>query len=274
MANRTPCGFSWLLGHITLLLEIHGLRPYPAIIGPFCQFSTSATPRPIPLFWAWGFHFVFQGPLEPPAITRAFSPTPLIMGPPAPKARPVPNHKWAHLSPSLAPVSTIPYWPKRNPGTRLATFHQWPLQTTRAHQLSSSKDFPKFRGRPLFHQCTPYQRIQSYSSLKKYNPCYFFILLETLKQTRSQARSQAVLTPTPRAPLDSTPAVPQLRAQYGRRSTIQEGRKRAKNIKFFIRSSLQIPRTFKGPGEDSEEEEEESDGTEGVPAPVGASQGT
>ncbi|MBW0508209.1 hypothetical protein O181_047924 [Austropuccinia psidii MF-1] len=38
--------------------------------------------------------------------------------------------------------------------------------------------------------------------------------------------------------------------------------------------------TFKGPGEDGEEEEEdsveeeESDGTEGVPAPVGASQGT
>ncbi|MBW0499859.1 hypothetical protein O181_039574 [Austropuccinia psidii MF-1] len=38
--------------------------------------------------------------------------------------------------------------------------------------------------------------------------------------------------------------------------------------------------TFKGPGEDGEEEgensveEEESDGTEGVPAPVGESQGT
>ncbi|MBW0576289.1 hypothetical protein O181_116004 [Austropuccinia psidii MF-1] len=33
------------------------------------------------------------------------------------------------------------------------------------------------------------------------------------RQNRSQARIQAVLTPTPRAPLDSTPAVPQLRAQ-------------------------------------------------------------
>ncbi|MBW0491603.1 hypothetical protein O181_031318 [Austropuccinia psidii MF-1] len=60
--------------------------------------------------------------------------------------------------------------------------------------------------------------------------------------TRSQARAQAVLTPTPRAPLDTTPAV--------------------------------------CPGEDGEEEEEnsveeeESDGTKGVPAPVGASQGT
>ncbi|MBW0478173.1 hypothetical protein O181_017888 [Austropuccinia psidii MF-1] len=32
--------------------------------------------------------------------------------------------------------------------------------------------------------------------------------------------------------------------------------------------------TFRGPGEDGEVEEEESDGTEGVPAAVGASQGT
>ncbi|MBW0543500.1 hypothetical protein O181_083215 [Austropuccinia psidii MF-1] len=55
------------------------------------------------------------------------------------------------------------------------------------------------------------------------------------------ARTQAVLTPTPRAPLDGTPAVPD---------------------------------------EDDEEEgeisveEEESEGTEATPAPVGASQGT
>ncbi|MBW0467211.1 hypothetical protein O181_006926 [Austropuccinia psidii MF-1] len=32
--------------------------------------------------------------------------------------------------------------------------------------------------------------------------------------------------------------------------------------------------TFKGPAEDGEEVEENSDGTEGAPAPVGASQGT
>ncbi|MBW0463094.1 hypothetical protein O181_002809 [Austropuccinia psidii MF-1] len=81
-----------------------------------------------------------------------------------------------------------------------------------------------------------------------------------------QTRSQAVLTPTPRAPLESTPAVPKLRAHFGRRHTIKEGRKRAKKIK--------------GPGEDGEEEqenpveEEGSDGTKGVAAPVGASQGT
>ncbi|MBW0589413.1 hypothetical protein O181_129128 [Austropuccinia psidii MF-1] len=74
------------------------------------------------------------------------------------------------------------------------------------------------------------------------------------RQTRSQARTQAVLTPTERATLDGTPAVPQLRAQ--------------------------LDRGPHGPGEDGEEEEEnsveeeDSDGTEGVPAPVRASQGT
>ncbi|MBW0574878.1 hypothetical protein O181_114593 [Austropuccinia psidii MF-1] len=80
-------------------------------------------------------------------------------------------------------------------------------------------------------------------------------------QTRSQARPQAVLTPTSRAPLDGTPAVPQLRAQLDR------GPSTSRTI-------------FKGPGEDSEEEEEssvedeESDHTEGAPAPVGVLQGT
>ncbi|MBW0505209.1 hypothetical protein O181_044924 [Austropuccinia psidii MF-1] len=80
------------------------------------------------------------------------------------------------------------------------------------------------------------------------------------RQTISQARAQAVLTPTPRAPLDGTPAVPQLRAQLDR-GPHMEG------------AAL----TFKGPGEEEEDnsvEEEESDGTEGVPSPVGASQGT
>ncbi|MBW0577836.1 hypothetical protein O181_117551 [Austropuccinia psidii MF-1] len=57
------------------------------------------------------------------------------------------------------------------------------------------------------------------------------------RQTRAQGRSQAILTPTSRAPLDSIPAVPQLRSQFGRRRTIQEGRKRDKKIKFFSRSS-------------------------------------
>ncbi|MBW0519864.1 hypothetical protein O181_059579 [Austropuccinia psidii MF-1] len=36
------------------------------------------------------------------------------------------------------------------------------------------------------------------------------------RQIRSQARTQAVLTPTPRAPLDGTPAVSQLRDKLDR----------------------------------------------------------
>ncbi|MBW0575780.1 hypothetical protein O181_115495 [Austropuccinia psidii MF-1] len=60
-----------------------------------------------------------------------------------------------------------------------------------------------------------------------------------------QTRAQAALTPTPRVPLDGTPAVPQLRTPNGRSSTIQEGRKRAKKINFIIRSDWRFPRTFK-----------------------------
>ncbi|MBW0468783.1 hypothetical protein O181_008498 [Austropuccinia psidii MF-1] len=77
------------------------------------------------------------------------------------------------------------------------------------------------------------------------------------RQTRSQARAQAVLTPNPRVPFDSTPEVPQLRAQLGRAPHLQ-GEEPSRN-------------------EDKEKnyvEEEGSDGTESVPAPVGASQGT
>ncbi|MBW0486635.1 hypothetical protein O181_026350 [Austropuccinia psidii MF-1] len=94
------------------------------------------------------------------------------------------------------------------------------------------------------------------------------------RQKISQARAQAVLTPTPRAPLDGTPAVPQLSAHLdrgpyveGAAPCIQEGRGLSRT-------------TLKGPGEDGEEEEENyveeegSDGTEDIPAPMGASQGT
>ncbi|MBW0460581.1 hypothetical protein O181_000296 [Austropuccinia psidii MF-1] len=111
-----------------------------------------------------------------------------------------------------------------------------------------------------------------------------------VRQTRSQARAQAVLTPTPRAPLYCTPAVPQLRAQLekgpsleGAAPSIQEGRGPRRSSSFsgvvgcFQGLSMT---TFKVPGEDGEEdeenyvEEEDCDGNEGVPAPVGASQGT
>ncbi|MBW0556294.1 hypothetical protein O181_096009 [Austropuccinia psidii MF-1] len=36
------------------------------------------------------------------------------------------------------------------------------------------------------------------------------------RKTRYQSRTQAVLTPTPRVPLDGTPAVPQLKAKLDR----------------------------------------------------------
>ncbi|MBW0536598.1 hypothetical protein O181_076313 [Austropuccinia psidii MF-1] len=110
------------------------------------------------------------------------------------------------------------------------------------------------------------------------------------RKTRSQARTQAVLTPTPRAPLDGTPAVPQLRAKLDRKPILEgaapsmkEGRgpRRSSSFSRVVGGFPGTSRTiFRGPGEDDEEEEEnsveeeESDGTEGVPAPVGASQGT
>ncbi|MBW0583575.1 hypothetical protein O181_123290, partial [Austropuccinia psidii MF-1] len=110
------------------------------------------------------------------------------------------------------------------------------------------------------------------------------------RQTRSQARTQAVLTPTPRAPLDGTPAVSQLRAKLDRGPILEgaapsrkEGRgpRRSSSFSGVVGGFPGTSRTiFKGPGEDGEEEEEnsveeeESDGTEGVPAPVEASQGT
>ncbi|MBW0579059.1 hypothetical protein O181_118774, partial [Austropuccinia psidii MF-1] len=98
----------------------------------------------------------------------------------------------------------------------------------------------------------------------------------------SQARTQAVLTPTPRDPLDGTPAVSQLRAKLDR-GPILEGaapsRKEGRGPRESSSSSGVIggfPGTsrtiFKVPGEDGEEEA--SDGAEGVPAPVDASEGT
>ncbi|MBW0573439.1 hypothetical protein O181_113154 [Austropuccinia psidii MF-1] len=110
------------------------------------------------------------------------------------------------------------------------------------------------------------------------------------RQTRSQALTQAVLTPTPRGPLDGTPAVSQLRAKLDRGPILEgaapsrkEGRVSRRLISFsgVVGSFPGMSRTtFRGPGEDDEEEEEnyveeeESDGTEAAPAPVGASEGT
>ncbi|MBW0503190.1 hypothetical protein O181_042905 [Austropuccinia psidii MF-1] len=80
------------------------------------------------------------------------------------------------------------------------------------------------------------------------------------RQTRSQARAQATEDPI---------------WKEGR------GSRRSNSFSGVVGGFPGLSRTsFKGPGEDCEEEEEnyveeeESDGTEGVPAPVGASQGT
>ncbi|MBW0480054.1 hypothetical protein O181_019769 [Austropuccinia psidii MF-1] len=97
------------------------------------------------------------------------------------------------------------------------------------------------------------------------------------RQTTSQAIPHAVLTPTPRAPLDSTPAVPQPRAQLDRGPHMEgaapskkEGRGPGRSSSFsgVVVCFPGLSRTtFKGPGEDGEEgeensvEEEESDGT-------------
>ncbi|MBW0571464.1 hypothetical protein O181_111179 [Austropuccinia psidii MF-1] len=109
----------------------------------------------------------------------------------------------------------------------------------------------------------------------------------SVRQTRSQARTKAVLTPTPRAPLDCTPAIPQLRAHLDRvpnlevpASSRKEGRvpRRSSSFSGVVGRFPGLPRTaLTGPGDDVEEEEghsveeEDSDGTEGFPAPVGHS---
>ncbi|MBW0566582.1 hypothetical protein O181_106297 [Austropuccinia psidii MF-1] len=110
------------------------------------------------------------------------------------------------------------------------------------------------------------------------------------RQTRAHARTQAVLTPTPRAPLDGTPAVSQLRAKLDRGPILEgavpsrkdgRGPRRSRSFSGVAGRFPGTSRTiFTGPGKNGEEEEEncveeeESDCTEGVPAPVGASQGT
>ncbi|MBW0585119.1 hypothetical protein O181_124834, partial [Austropuccinia psidii MF-1] len=84
------------------------------------------------------------------------------------------------------------------------------------------------------------------------------------------------------APLDGTPAVPQLRAKLDRGPILEgaapsrkEGRgpRRSSSFSGVVGGFPGASRTiFKGPGEDGEEEG--SDGTEGVSAAVEASQGT
>ncbi|MBW0540657.1 hypothetical protein O181_080372 [Austropuccinia psidii MF-1] len=87
--------------------------------------------------------------------------------------------------------------------------------------------------------------------------------------------------PPARAPLYGTSAVPQLRAHLdrgpiteGEEPSRKEGRGKRRSSSFsgVVGTFQGISRTtLRGPGE---EEEEESDGTEGVPDLVGGSQGT
>ncbi|MBW0485508.1 hypothetical protein O181_025223 [Austropuccinia psidii MF-1] len=87
------------------------------------------------------------------------------------------------------------------------------------------------------------------------------------KETISQARYQAVITPTPTAPLYGTTAVPQLRAHLGRGPNMEL-------------AALSMKTTFKVTDKYGEEdgensvEEEGFDGTEVVPDPVGESEVT
>ncbi|MBW0534015.1 hypothetical protein O181_073730 [Austropuccinia psidii MF-1] len=83
------------------------------------------------------------------------------------------------------------------------------------------------------------------------------------RQKRSQERTQVVLTPTPRAPLDGTPAVSQLRVHLDRGPSVEgaapsrkEGRVPRRSISFsgVVGRFPGLSRTtLKGPGEDGTE---------------------
>ncbi|MBW0509387.1 hypothetical protein O181_049102 [Austropuccinia psidii MF-1] len=54
--------FLWLIGPYWCFLAF---GPHHLSLALFGQSSTLPTPNPIPLFWAWGIHLDFQGPLAP-----------------------------------------------------------------------------------------------------------------------------------------------------------------------------------------------------------------
>ncbi|MBW0561609.1 hypothetical protein O181_101324 [Austropuccinia psidii MF-1] len=104
------------------------------------------------------------------------------------------------------------------------------------------------------------------------------------RQKRSCFQAQDVLTLTLRAPLHGTPAVPPLKAQLDRGPIQEEAAPSRKERRVPRRSNSfsgvvggfpdMSRTTFRGPGEDGEQEEEnyveeeESDGTEASPAPT------
>ncbi|MBW0510719.1 hypothetical protein O181_050434 [Austropuccinia psidii MF-1] len=83
--------------------------------------------------------------------------------PPAPTARWVPNHKWAHLSQFLALNLNSPKNGEKDPRTQInqepKSGHSQPLASG-SHQLKFSKLLPPFRRRNLLHQCTLYQGVR------------------------------------------------------------------------------------------------------------------
>ncbi|MBW0586071.1 hypothetical protein O181_125786, partial [Austropuccinia psidii MF-1] len=93
---------------------------------------------------------------------------------------------------------------------------------------------------------------------------------------RSQARTQGVLTPTPRAALECTPAVSQLSTKSDRGPILEGAAPSRKEGRVPRRSSSfsgvvgRFPgtsrTTLRGPGEDGEEEEENSVDEEGSDA--------
>ncbi|MBW0549947.1 hypothetical protein O181_089662 [Austropuccinia psidii MF-1] len=181
---------------------------------------------------------------------------------------------------------------KRTPAPKLAKthvlaiFNPWPLAITSGHQLKLSKFTPSFRGKTSLHQCTlnhgfrngSYMKYIPFISLLFWSPPKIIPIQHSppARKTRSQVRAQAVLTLTPRAPLDNTPEVPQLRGQLDRGPIMEgaepfreEGRGPVRSNSFsgVVGQFPALSRTtLKGPVEDGEEEEENYDGTEGVPA--------
>ncbi|MBW0570275.1 hypothetical protein O181_109990 [Austropuccinia psidii MF-1] len=124
------------------------------ILQPFSLLANSPPHQPPGQYLCFGP----EGSLAPLAITRAFGPTPLIMGSMAPFGL-HPMRSRGHstipqvqvgLKPQVDPhepnfdpkISTIQNGQKRTPGPKLATSNPWPLATTKGHQLRSSKAFP------------------------------------------------------------------------------------------------------------------------------------
>ncbi|MBW0479569.1 hypothetical protein O181_019284 [Austropuccinia psidii MF-1] len=150
--------------------------------------------------------------------------------------------------------------------------------------------FPNLARYTLHQAVNTASRIQYRPAINQLLLLCFLYSFESSKQTRFQDRAQVFHTPPPRSPLDGTQEVPQLRAQLDRVPHLEReapsrkggrGPRQSNSFSVVVGDFPGLSRTtFKGPVEDGEEkeensvQEEESEGTEGLPAPVGESQGT